>query len=63
MASIATATRPELVTLFREVGKLEVILRATDQGLTAPPISGSAEQAEIDAQIALVQAAITAATN
>lgn len=64
MASISTAaTVAELVALHTEVGKLEVMLRATVDSLSNPPISGRNTQADIDAQIVKVQAAITAATN
>ena len=58
-----TATTAEIVTLYVEVAKLEVMLRSYNQGdaLGAPTnkagrFSGSA----IDTQITAVQAAITA---
>lgn len=63
MASIADAgTRPELVALYREVGKLEVMLRQVVDGSSSPTNPGRFTVAQIEAAITATQAAITAAT-
>lgn len=59
-----TATTAEIVTLYREVAKLEVMLRQYNQGDatgTATGKDGRFTKAQIDTQISAVSAAITAA--
>jgi hypothetical protein len=55
-----TATLPELVTLYVEVQKLEVMLRPYNQGDADATKPGRFTAAEVDTQIAAVTAAITA---
>jgi len=60
--TIATGTgsTAELVTLYRETAKLEVMLRQYNQGDATATKLGRFTAAEIDAQIVLVSDAITA---
>lgn len=63
MASIATAaTRAEIVKLYDAVYNLEIQLRQIVDGSGTPAEPGRFTAAEIDTQIGLVSAAITAAT-
>lgn len=59
-----TSTTAELVTLYRESAKLEVMLRSYNQGDALGGAAGGKPgrftAAVVDAQIAAVQAAITA---
>lgn len=57
----ATATLPELVTLFNEVSKLEIMLRNFSFGTgKADGTNNRFTAAQVDTQITAVSAAITA---
>lgn len=55
-----TDTTAELVALYRAVAALEVMLRPYNQGDATATKPGRFTEAQIDAQIAAVSAAITA---
>lgn len=55
-----TGTTAELVTLYQEVAKLEVMMRQYNDGSASLGKLGRFTAAEIDTQIAAVTAAITA---
>ena len=55
-----TATTAELVTLYREVAKLEIMLREYNDGSALNTKPGRFTQASIDTQVSAVSAAITA---
>lgn len=55
-----TDTTAEIVTLYEEVAKLEVMLRPYNDGSATNTKPGRFTEAEIDTQITAVTAAITA---
>ena len=55
-----TVTTAELVTLYKEVAKLEIMLRQYNDGSALDTKQGRFTQASIDTQITAVSTAITA---
>lgn len=62
MSIATTATRPELVALAVACDKLVEMLREVEGGSGSPAKPGRYTAAQIDAQIVVVDEAITAAT-
>lgn len=60
MALAATATRAELLTAFNAINLLSIQLRQIIDGSGSPAAPGRFTSAQIDAQIDVVQAALTA---
>lgn len=61
MSVSTTATRAELVTLYKTCENLAIMLRQVVDGSGTNALPGRFTAAEIDAQIVLVQNACTAA--